>query len=71
MEGWIEDPDELPICLTIGRTALMPKTVDLSLEEEYRPITCLITAILAKYVKQHAVENDLWNKSQMGTCEKA
>ena len=43
MQGWIEDPDELPTCLTIGRTVLISKTVDLSLEEEYRPITCLNT----------------------------
>ena len=77
MQGWIEDPDELPTWLTIGRTVLVPRTVDLSLQEEYRPITCLnisykirFTGILAKYVKQHAVENDLWDKSQTEACEK-
>ena len=76
IQGWIEDPDELPAWLTIGRTVLIPKTPDLSLEKEYRPVTCLntsckiLTGILAKCVKQHAVENDLLDKSQMGTCEK-
>ena len=55
---------------------LIPKAEDLSSEKNFRSITCLntlyniFTGILAQYVKKYLVENDLWDKSQMGTCEK-
>ena len=55
---------------------LIPKTEDLSSEKGYRTITWLDTSykifksILAQYVKKHIVQNDLWDKSQMGRCEK-
>ena len=55
---------------------LIPKTKDLSSEKDYRPITCFNTSykiysgILAQHVKKHVICNDLWDKSQMGTCEK-
>ena len=70
MQGWIEDPDRLPAWLTLGRTVLIPKSTDLSSEKDYRPITCLntsykiFTGLLAKHVKQHVVENDLWIRAK-------
>ena len=52
------------------------KDGDLLNEKDYRPITCLntsfkiFTGILGQHVKKHVIQKDLWNKSQMGTCEK-
>ena len=54
---------------------LLPKAKDLSPEEECRPITCLntsyklFTGILAKFMKEHADENEIWDRNQMGTCQ--
>ena len=55
---------------------LIPKAEDLSSEKDYKPLTYLnilckiFTGILAQHVKKHIVQNELWDKSQMGTCEK-
>ena len=44
--------------IALGRSVLLPKTDNLSMEEEYRPITRLntsykmYTGILARYVKK-------------------
>ena len=77
MQGWIEDPNKVLKRLTLGRTTLIFKTEDLSSEKDYRPTTCLyytsykiFTGILAQHVKKHVAQNDLWHKSQMGTCER-
>mgnify|MGYP001794280516 CR=1 FL=1 len=54
-----------------GRTALVPKSEDLNDEKEYRPLTCLNTCykiFVGSYMKEHAERNNLWNKSQLGTC---
>ena len=75
MKLWIEEPKRIPVWITLGRTVLIPKTQDLTLAKDYRPITCLntsykiFTATLAKYVKNHVVENEIWDENQMGTCE--
>ena len=76
MQEWIDNNDTIPDWIALGRTVLIPKTKNLSSEKDYRPITCLntsykiFTGILAKYLKKHADENDIWDRSQMGTCEK-
>ena len=55
---------------------LIPKTEDLPSKKSCRPITCLntshkiFTGKLAQHVKKHVVQNDLWHKSHIGTCEK-
>ena len=59
---WVEQLDETPEWLTQGRTVLLPKTEELSNEKNYHPITCL------NYMKDHAERNDIWDRSQLGTC---
>ena len=74
-EKWVDDNSTIPQWMAVGRTVLLPKAKDLSSEEEYRPITCLntsyklFTALLAKFMKEHAEENEIWDKNQMGTCQ--
>ena len=69
-----EHPDDMPSWLTQGRTVLLPKTEDLSNERNYRPITCLntcykiFTGMIGSYMKEHADRNNIWDRSQMGTC---
>ena len=71
---WLELPDEIPDWLTQGRTVLLPKTEDLSNEGNYRPIICLntcykiFTGMIGNNMKEHAEINNIWDKSQLGTC---
>ena len=75
MQKWVDDNTTIPQWIAVGRTVLLPKAKDLSPEEEYRPITCLntsyklFTGILAKFMKEHAEENEIWDRNQMGTCQ--
>ena len=76
IQAWIEYSNKVPKWLTLGRTVLIPKTEDLSSEKDYRAIKCfntsykIFTGMLVQYVKKHVVQNDLWDKRQMGTSEK-
>jgi hypothetical protein len=60
--------------VTHGRTVLLPKIEDLSDERECRPITYLSTCYkiftgnVGCYVKEHAERNNIWDRSQVGTC---
>ena len=71
---WVEQLDETAEWLTQGRTVLLPKTEELSNEKNYHPITCLntchkiFTGIIGNYMKDHAERNDIWDRSQLGTC---
>ena len=71
---WREQPEVIPDWLTQVRTVLLPKTEDLSSERNYRPITCLntcykiFTGMIGKYMKEHAERNNIWDRSQLGTC---
>ena len=71
---WREQPEVIPDKLTQGRTVLLPKTEDLSNERNYCPITCLntcykiFTGMIGKYMKEHAERNNIWDRSQLGTC---
>ena len=59
---------------THGRKVLIPKSEDLSDENNYQSITCLNTSykifigLLGKHMKDHADKNEIWNKSRLGTC---
>ena len=54
---------------------LLPKADELSSETDYRPIPCLntsykiFTGMIGKYMKDHADRNNIWDRSQLGTCE--
>ena len=58
-----------------GRTVLLPKTKNLSDEKNYRPITCLntsykiLTGLVAKYMREHTVVNEIWDEGQLGAVE--
>ena len=73
-QKWMEQPEEIPKWLTEGRTVLLSKTEDVSSEKNYRPITCLntvykiFTGQIGSYMKDHADRNNIWDKSQLGTC---
>ena len=53
---------------------LLPKTEDLSNEKNYGPIICLntcykiFTVKIGNYMKEHAERNNIWGRSQLGTC---
>ena len=74
LRGWVDEPEIIPTWVTQGRTTLLPKTNDLSNERNYRPITCLntiykiFTGIIGSYMKENADRNNIWDKSQLGTC---
>ena len=54
---------------------LLPKTKNLEYEKDYRPITCLnmsykiMTAVVAKYVREHMMENENWDEGQLRVVE--
>ena len=72
----IRDNNKLiPVWWPSGRTILLPKMKDLSDEKKYRPITCLntsyklLTGLIGKYMGEHAIVNDIWDKGQVGASE--
>ena len=58
-----------------GRTVLLPKTKNLRDEKNYHPITYLntsykiLTGQVAKYMREHTVVNEIWDKGQLGAVE--
>ena len=54
---------------------LQPKTKRLEDEKDYRPITCLntsykiMTGVVAKYMREHTMENEIWDEGQLGAVE--
>ena len=72
----IRDNNELiPVWWPSGRTILLPKTKDLSDEKKYHPIKCLNTSyklsigLIGKYMREHAIVNDIWDKGQVGASK--
>ena len=69
MQAWIEDPSKVPKWLILGRTVICQV-------KRITPVSCLntsykiFTGILGQHVKKQVIQKDLWNKSQMRTCEK-
>ena len=51
---------------------LLPKTKNLTDEKNYRPITCLnkssklLAGLVGKYMREHTMENDIWDEGQLG-----
>ena len=54
---------------------LLSKSKNLEDEKNYRPITSLntsykmITRLIAKYLKEHRMENEIWDEGQLGVVE--
>ena len=67
-----DNNDLIPAWWLSGRTALLPKTKDLTDEKNYRPRTCLntsyklITGLAGKYMREHMMENNIWDEGQLG-----
>ena len=63
----------IPVWWPSGRTVLLPKTKGLTDEKSYRPMTCLntsyklLTGLVSKYMRKHAIENYIWDERQLGT----
>ena len=76
LNQWLELPDEKPDWLTKGRTVLLPKTEDLTNERNYCPVTSLNTCykifkgMIGNCMKEHAERNNIWDRSQLGTCSR-
>ena len=69
------DYDLIPVWWPTGRTVQIPKTKDLSNEQKYRPTTCLntsykiMTGLIGKYMREHALENNIWDAGQLGAVK--
>ena len=69
------DYDMIPVWWPTGRTVQIPKTKDLSNEQKYHPITCLntsykiMTGLIGKFMRKHALENNIWDEGQLGAVE--
>ena len=70
-----EDMSRIPEWWPSGKTVLLPKTKNLSDEKNYHPITCLntsyktLTGLVAKYMREHALVNEIWDEGQLGAVE--
>ena len=70
-----QDTSRIPEWWPSGRTVLIPKTKNLSDEKNYRPITCLntsykiLTGLVAKYMREHALVNEIWDEGQLGAVK--
>ena len=70
-----KDNNLIPSWLSSGRTVLLPKMDDLSDEKNFRPISCLntsykiLTGLNAKYMREHARSNTIWDEGQLGAVE--
>ena len=70
-----EDNTNIPTWWPTGRTVLLPKTRSLADEKNYRPLTYLntsykiMTGVVAKYMRKHTMENEIWDEVQLGAVE--
>ena len=70
-----EDNTNIPTWWPTGRTVLLPKTRSLADEKNYRPLTYLntsykiMTEVVAKYMRKHTMENEIWDEVQLGAVE--
>ena len=69
------DNNMIPQWWPAGRTVLIQKTKELGDVKNYRPITCLntsyklMTGLIGKYMRDHAMENEIWDEGQLGGVE--
>ena len=67
-----ENQLEIPQWLTVVRTTLQPKNKDTHEAKNYRPIACentmlkLYTGILASFITDHCIENNIITREQTG-----
>ena len=70
-----KDSTNIPTWRPTGRTVLLPKTKSLEDEKNYRTITYLntsykiMTGVVAKYMREYTMENEIWDESQLGAVE--
>ena len=70
-----DEPNRIKSWLPIGKTVLLPKTENIGIVSDYRPITCLntiykiYTGLLAQNMKKHTTRNEIWDEGQLGTRE--
>ena len=73
-----EDNTNIPTWWPTGRTVLLPKTKNLGDENPKpnpNPTMCLktsykiMTRVLAKYMREHTMENEIWDEGQLGAVE--
>ena len=70
-----EDNTNIPTWWPTGSTVLLLKTKSLEDEKDYHPITCLntsykiMTGVVAKYMRKHTMENEIWDEGQLGAVE--
>ena len=70
-----EDNNIIPQWRPVRHTVLLPKSKELGDEKNYRPITCLntsyklLTGLIGKYVRNHVIENNIWDEGQLGGVE--
>ena len=70
-----EDITNIPTWWPTGRSVLLPKTKNLKNEKNYRPITSLnksykiMTGVVAKYMREHTMENEIWDEGRLGGVE--
>ena len=70
-----DDNTNIPTWWPTGRTVELPKTKNLEDEKNYRPTTCLnmsnkiMTGVVAKYMREHTMENEIWDGGQLGAVE--
>ena len=73
-----EDNTNIPTWWPTGRTVLSPKTKNLEDENPKpnpNPTMCLkksykiMTRVLAKYMREHTMENEIWDEGQLGAVE--
>ena len=69
-----DDNRLIPTWWPLGRTVLIPKSKDLSDEKNYHPSTCLntsyklLTGLVGKFMKNHAIKNNIWDEGQLGAA---
>ena len=70
-----EGNTNIPTWWTTGISVLLPKTKSLQDEKDYPPIACLnmsykiMTGVVAKYMREHTMENEIWDEGQLGAVE--
>ena len=71
-----EDNNMIPPWWPVGYTVLLSESTELDDGKNYRPITCLntsynlLTELTGKYMRNHAIQNNIWNEGELGGVER-